>query len=126
KLSARQSIDLRILQAAIRKELFQRQELSIFERDPMVYARAADLNVYIKRNFAPLEDRAHSIVMIESQVPNIIIAAKTNLAPVLPHPQVELALKIARGTRDFLRQNLVAALADLKDERIKAELEDSN
>src|SRR5215212_3274973 len=56
KLGARQSIDLRILQAAIRHELFLRQDLSIFERDPMVYARAADLNVYIKRNFSPLED----------------------------------------------------------------------
>ncbi|MEY2487230.1 MAG: hypothetical protein QOH39_2878 [Verrucomicrobiota bacterium] len=126
KLSARQSIDLRILQTAIRKELFQRQDLSIFERDPMVYARAADLNVYIKRNFAPLEDRAHSIVLIESQIPNIMIAAKTNLAPVLPKPQVELAIKIAQGSADFLRQNLVTALADLKDERIKAEFEDAN
>ena len=126
KLSARQSIDLRILQSAIRKELFQRQDLSMFERDPMVYARAADLNVYIKRNFAPLEDRAHSIVMIESQIPNIMIAAKTNLAPVLPKPQVELAIKIAQGSADFLRQNLVTALADLKDERIKAEFEDAN
>ena len=32
KLTARQSIDLRILQAAIRKELFQRQDLAIFEQ----------------------------------------------------------------------------------------------
>ena len=126
KLSARQSIDLRILQAAIRKELFQRQDLSVFERDPIVYARAADLNVYIKRNFAPLEDRAHSIILIESQIPNIIIAAKTNLAPVLPQPNIELAIKAARGAADFLRQNLVAAMADLKDDRLKAEFEDTN
>jgi uncharacterized protein (DUF885 family) len=126
KLSPRQAIDLRILQTAIRKELFQRQDLSIYERDPMVYARAADLNVYIKRNFAPLEDRAHSIVLIESQIPNIIIAAKTNLAPVLPKPYVELAIQIARGAADFLRDNLVEALADLKDERIRGDFDESN
>jgi uncharacterized protein (DUF885 family) len=126
KLSARQSIDLRILQAAIRKDLFERQDLSIFERDPIVYARAADLNIYIKRNFSPLEDRARSIVAIESQIPNIIIAAKTNLRPVLPRPNVELAIQIAKGSADFLRQNLVAALADVKDERIRAEFEDAN
>src|SRR5712691_1554887 len=54
KLSQRQSIDLRILQAGIRKEIFQREAMSIYERDPMVYARAADVNVYVKRNFAPL------------------------------------------------------------------------
>jgi uncharacterized protein (DUF885 family) len=126
KLSTRQSIDLRILQSAIKKELFQRQEMMIFERDPMVYAGAADLNVYIKRNFASLEDRVHSIVAIESQVPNIMIAAKTNLEAVLPKPHVELAIQIAKGSADFCRTNLVAAVADLKDERIKAEFMESN
>ena len=126
KLSQRQAIDLRILQAAIKKEIFQRQDMAIFERDPMVYARAADINVYIKRNFAPLDDRVHSIVLIESQVPNIIIAAKTNLNSVLPKPYVELAIQIAKGATEFLKNDLVAATADVRDERIKAELIDSN
>ena len=67
----------------------------------MIYARAADVNVYIKRNFAPLEDRVRSIVAIESQVPNIIIAAKTNLDPVLPKPYVELAIQIAQRLGGF-------------------------
>jgi uncharacterized protein (DUF885 family) len=126
KLSQRQSIDLRILQAAIKKEIFQRQDMAIFERDPAVYARAADVNVYLKRNFAPLEDRVHNIVLIESQLPNVIIAAKTNLDPVLPKPYVELGIQIARGSADFLKKNLVAAIKDLKDDRVKAEFEDSN
>src|SRR5580700_1616534 len=43
KLSQRQSIDLRILQAAIHNEIFQRQDMASFERNPMVYARAADV-----------------------------------------------------------------------------------
>src|ERR1051325_8900910 len=126
KLSQRQSIDLRILQAAIRDEIFQREAMSIYERNPMVYARAADVNVYIKRNFSPLEDRVHSIVAIESQVPNILIAARTNLDPVLPKPYVELAIQIAKGSADFLRKNLVEAVADLKDERLRSELGESN
>ena len=126
KLSARQSIDLRILQAAIKKQLFETQEMASFERNPMVYARAADVNVYIKRNFAPLEDRVRSIVLIEQQVPNIVIAAKTNLNPVLPKPYVELAIQIARGSVAFLRKNLVEAVADLKDERVRAEFQESN
>jgi len=126
KLSQRQSIDLRILQAAIRKEIFQREAMSIYERDPMVYARAADVNIYIKRNFAPLDDRVHSIVAIESQVPNILIAARTNLDAVLPKPYVELAIQIAKGSADFLRKNLVEAVTDLKDERIRTEFLEAN
>jgi len=126
KLSQRQAVDLRILQAAIKKEIFQRQDMAIFERDPMVYARAADINVYIKRNFAPLDDRVHSIVLIESQMPNIIIAAKTNLDSVLPKPYVELAIQISKGAAEFLKNDLVAATAEVRDERVKAELIDSN
>ncbi len=126
KLSSRQSLDLRILQAALRKELFQMQDMSIFERNPMVYARAADVNVYVKRNFAPLEDRVRSLVTIESQIPNILIAAKTNLNDVLPKPYVELAIQIARGSSDFLKKNLVAAVTGLKDEQIRAAFQDAN
>ncbi|MEP6602588.1 MAG: DUF885 domain-containing protein [Spartobacteria bacterium] len=126
KLSQRQSIDLRILQTSIRRELFQQQEMSIYERSPMIYARAADVNVYIKRNFAPLEDRVHSIVLIESQMPNIVIAAKTNLNEVLPKPYVELAIQIAKRSADFLKTSLVAAAKDLKDDRVKAEFTESN
>jgi uncharacterized protein (DUF885 family) len=126
ELSPRQSIDLRILQAAVKKELFQMQDMSIFERNPMVYARAADVNVYIKRNFAPLEDRVRSLVAIESQVPNILIAARTNLNDVLPRPYVELAIQIAKASSDFLKKDLVAAVAALKDEQIRVAFQEAN
>ncbi|PYJ82892.1 MAG: hypothetical protein DME73_03910, partial [Verrucomicrobia bacterium] len=126
KLSQRQSIDLRILQAAIRNEIFQREAMAIYERNPIVYARAADVNIYIKRNFAALEDRVHSIVAIESQVPNILIAARTNLDPVLPKPYVELAIRVAKGSADFLRKNLVGAVVELRDERVRTEFLEAN
>jgi len=126
KLSPRQSIDLRILQAAVKKDLFEMQEMSVFERNPMVYARAADVNVYIKRNFAPLEDRVRSLVAIESQIPNILIAARTNLNEVLPRPYVELAIQIARGSSDFLKKDLIAAVAALKDQQLRVAFQESN
>src|SRR5437588_9488340 len=125
-LSPRQSIDLRILQAAVKKDLFEMQDMSVFERNPMVYARAVDVNVYIKRNFAPLEDRVRSLVAIESQIPNILIAARTNLQEVLPKPYVELAIQIAKGSADFLRKNLVEAVAELRDERVRTEFLEKN
>ena len=118
KLSASNAVDLRILRAAIKKDLFEQQDLGIYENNPMIYAQAVDLNIYIKRNFSPFEDRVRSIIQIENQVPNIIIAAKTNLAPVLPRPFVELAIQIARGAADFLKKELADALKDLKDEKL--------
>jgi uncharacterized protein (DUF885 family) len=126
KLSLRQSIDLRILQAAVKRDLFEMQDMSIFERNPMVYARAGDVNVYIKRNFAPLEDRVRSLVAIESQIPNILIAARTNLDEKLPRPFVELGIQIARGSSDFLKKDLVAAVSGLKDEQLRVAFQAAN
>jgi len=126
KLSSRQSIDLRILQAAVKRELFEMQDMSTFERNPMVYARAGDVNVYIKRNFAPLEDRVRSLVAIESQIPNILIAARTNLDEKLPKPFIELAIQIARGSADFLKKDLVAAVSGLKDEQLRVAFQAAN
>ena len=125
KLSPRQSIDLRILQGAVKRDLFEMQEMATFERNPMVYARAADVNVYIKRNFAPLEDRVRSLVAIESQIPNILIAARTNLNEKLPKPFVELAIQIARGSADFLKKDLVAAVSGIKDEQLRSAISGS-
>jgi uncharacterized protein (DUF885 family) len=126
KLGPRAAIDLRVLQAAIKKELFFMQDLAIYEHNPMSYARAIDVGVYAKRKYAPIEDRVRSIVVVENQAPNIIIAAKTNLAEVLPKPYVELAIQIARGSSEFLKKDLVEGLADLKDETLRATFLQSN
>ncbi len=126
KLSPRQSIDLRILQTAVKKDIFEMQDMSVFERNPMVYARAADVNVYIKRNFAPLEDRVRSLVAIESQIPNILIAARTNLNDVVPKPYVDLAIQIAKGSADFLKKNLFATVGNLKDEQLRVAFHEAN
>jgi uncharacterized protein (DUF885 family) len=126
KLSQRNSIDLRILQAAIARQLAQMQELGTYDRNPMTYAGAVDLNVYISRKFAPIEDRLRSITTIELQAPNILIAGKTNLVENLPKPYVELAIKIARGNAEFLKKDLVAALSDVRDEKLLASFQSAN
>ncbi|MGI8956826.1 MAG: DUF885 domain-containing protein [Chthoniobacterales bacterium] len=126
KLSKADDIDRRILQASIAGELFQIVDMGIFEKNPMTYAGALNVNIYIKRDFKPLDDRLRDIVTIEDQAANIMTAAKTNLAPVLPRPYVELAIQIAHGSADFLEKELAAALKDVKDEALMAAFQDSN
>ena len=126
ELNARNGIDLRILQAAIANELFEFQDVHKFERNPMTYAHCADLNIYIARNFAPLKDRVRSLTAIELQIPNILIAGKTNLESVLPKPHIELAIQIAGGSADFLRKDMVAAVDAVKDQEVRGNFLDAN
>lgn len=126
ELNARNGIDLRILQAAIANELFEFQDVHKFERNPMTYAHCADLNIYIARNFASLDDRVRSLTAIELQIPNTLIAGKTNLESVLPKPHIELAIQIARGSADFLRKDMVAAAEAVKDQEVRGNFLDAN
>jgi uncharacterized protein (DUF885 family) len=84
------------------------------------------VGVYVKRKYAPIEDRVRSIIVVENQAPNIIIAAKTNLADVLPKPHVELAIQLARGASEFLKKDLIEGLTELKDENLRATFTQSN
>jgi uncharacterized protein (DUF885 family) len=126
KLGPRAAIDLRVLETSIKRELFFIGDLGIYEHNPLTYARAIDVGVYAKRKYAPIEDRVRSIVVVENQAPNIMIAAKTNLADRLPKPYVELAIQTARGASEFLKKDLIEGLTDLKDETLRNTFLQSN
>src|SRR5262245_33351228 len=61
-LSPRAAYDFRILRCAVRKQLFRFDTMRSFTRNPMTYAGAMDVNIYVKRNFAPLEERVRYII----------------------------------------------------------------
>jgi uncharacterized protein (DUF885 family) len=126
RLSRQASYDYRILRSAIQREIFGFEQVQSYSQNPMTYAGALDVNIYIKRNFAPLEDRVRSIIAILNQAPQIISAARANLAESLPRPQVETAIEEADGAADFLSKDLVAALKEVKNEKLMAAFNAAN
>jgi uncharacterized protein (DUF885 family) len=125
-LSSQVSYDYRILGSAIQREIFGFEQMRSYTQNPMTYAGALDVNIYIKRNFAPLEDRVRSIIAILNHAPHIISAAKANLAESLPRPQVETAVEEADGAADFLSKDLVAALKNVKNQELMAAFNAAN
>lgn len=118
--------DLRILQAGIRNELFTFEDMGSYTKNPMLYAGAPDVSIYIKRDFAPLEDRLKSIISIERKAPDIFQRARTNLEDSLARPYVETAVEIARGAADFLQHDLVKALGGIKNDSLMKAFMNSN
>jgi len=125
-LSPEASYDYRILRGAIKREILGFEQMQIYSRNPMTYAGVLDVSIYIKRNFAPLEERVRWISAILNQAPNIFAAARANLADSLPRPQIETAIDQAKGAADFLSKDLVAALKDVKNETLMAEFDAAN
>jgi uncharacterized protein (DUF885 family) len=125
-LSPRAFYDYRILRSAIQREIFGFEQMRIYSDNPMTYAGALDVSVYIKRDFAPLEDRVRSVIAILKQAPQLLSAARANLADSLPRPQVETAIEEAEGSADFLAKDLVAALKEVKNETLLAGFDAAN
>jgi uncharacterized protein (DUF885 family) len=126
RLSPRASRDYRILNANVQREIFGFQQMRNFTQNPMTYAGALDVNIYIKRNFAPLPDRVRSVIAILGQAPTVMRAARENLEPSLPHPHIEVAILQAIGAADFLSGDLVAAVRSLEDKNLLAQFEATN
>jgi len=118
--------DLRILQCAIKNEIFNFEEMESYTKNPMTYAGALNVSIYVKRNFAPLEDRLRSIIAFEKEAPIIFATAKSNLVDSLAKPYVETAIQIAKGSSEFLKNDLKIALRDVKNDSLMAVFEAVN
>src|SRR6266700_934923 len=111
-LDTHAAYDYRILQNTIRREIFGFEQMQIHSQNPMTYASTLDVNIYIKRNFAPLENRVQSIIAILNQAPQIMAAARAKLADSLPRPEIETAIEQANGAAEFLGKDLVGTLKE--------------
>jgi uncharacterized protein (DUF885 family) len=117
-LSTKMFYDYRILKCGIRSEIFNFEDIQAYKKNPMIYVRIFDVNIYVKRNFASLDDRVKSIINIENHVSEIFSAAKNNLEDSLAQPYVQIAILIANGAADFLGNDLLVALKDVKNDSL--------
>lgn len=125
-LTPKNYFNYKLLANEINKQIFGLEDREFYKKNPMSYAGAIDVNIYISRDFAPIEERVRSIINIEKNAPSIFAAARQNLKPLLPKPQVELAIRIARGSADFLGSDLKVALQDVKNEALMKEFNEVN
>jgi uncharacterized protein (DUF885 family) len=126
QLAPRAYYDYRLLRRAIQREIFSFEGMETYSRNPMTYAGALDVNIYLKRDYAPLEERVRSITAVLKQAPLLFSAARANLAEVLPRPQVETAIEQANGAADFLNKDLADALVKVKDAALMEQFNAAN
>lgn len=125
-LSKRNYYDWKIIKSNVKNELFSFQDLKPYTKNPMVYAGAIDVNIYIQRNFAPIEQQIKSIIAIEKEAPKFFENAKANLQDSLALPHIKLAIDIARGSASFLGKDLLVALKNVKNDSLMKSFNETN
>ena len=125
-LSTQNFFDFRILQMGIKNEIFNFEDLKVYAKNPMTYAGAVDVNLYIKRDYAPLEERLKYVIAAEKEIPHVFAAANENLAVSLPKPYINTAIEVAKGTAGFLKGDLLTALKDVKNDSLMENFKTAN
>jgi uncharacterized protein (DUF885 family) len=105
-------IDVEVLRTALRRAIFDHDVLRTHERNPGLYVSTAlfGCNQLVLREFAPMEDRARSLLERLGQVPGVLSACERNV--VSPPPVfAESAAEMARGGAVFLGE-IVPGIAE--------------
>ena len=115
--------DRDVLAAEIGGQLLELETVQQWRHNPATYVDLATSGVYqiIERDFAPLPARLASAASRERQIPAMFAEARRNLTD-MPPVYIEIALEEIDGTEGFLRHDVPAAFASVKDARQQAEL----
>ena len=107
------AIDRRALVAQLEAARFELTELRLPFREPMFYAGPSELDVsfYVKRPYAPLEDRFAALRRHLLGYGGFLEAARDNLEAVLPRPNLEIAIEAVDGQVAYLDGEVRAAAA---------------
>ncbi len=111
--------ELQLLKQWIATDLWTLETQRDPYRNPMFYATALDISVYLKRDWKPWGDRVRDLTAILRHAPAVLAAARQNLDPVLPRPYVETAIEVAEGTASFLQNEVTREVDALTEVEVK-------
>jgi len=124
---AEASYDARIFESSLESSLLNLQERQTWRHDPSLYTGQVSSAVYslLSRDFAPLRQRLRSLVARERAIPAMLDQAKEQITTV-DAVTAELARRNMKGTSDFFRVVVPAAVAPARDAALQTQFKAAN
>ena len=114
------------LSTALEGELFWIRESGFLISNPLAYAGAIGISVYVDREYAPLEQRLRAYTQYMEQVPAMLGQMKQNLQPPLPAPYVEMGHRVFSGLVEYLSTTVPEIFAPVEDEQLQRQFKAAN
>lgn len=125
-LDKRQQFERDYLISQIDGDLFWLEVSDQPHTAPFWYADALDPDVYISREYAPLETRLKAYTKFASNVPRALQQVKTNLKLPLAKTAIKIGHRTIGGLADFYAKDIPAIFAPVKDDKAQAEFKTAN
>ena len=121
-----EALEQQIILNAIDSDLFWREKAKSPFKNPAFYLDKIDPDLYLSRNYAPLEVRLQGFIMYLRALPKVATDLTANLAGPLPKTFVKLGIDDLGGLSDFFVKDAVAAFASVKDEGLQKQLKEAS
>src|SRR6266542_3041491 len=125
-LSERQRFEREYVAAVIDGDLFWLDSAEWPMRSPQFYADAIDPDVYVSREYAPLDLRLKAYTAYAKAVPAAIDQIRTNLRTPLPKSFVNIGHTTYGGLISFYEKDVPAIFAPVKDEQLQKDFKEAN
>ncbi len=120
-LGAENLLSLRLLELFQQRELFTFEELQPLENNPMRQAGFLNVGNYVRRDYAPLEDRLRSASSALKQVPDFLGTLDAALRDDLSRHMVDMSVESYGGMAQFYRNDLLSFATQVNDREIAAD-----
>ena len=119
-LSDEEQLSRRMLELFLQRELFTFEELRPLENNPMRQAGFLNVGNYVRRDYAPLEDRLRAASSALKQVPEFLSALDDSLRDDLSRHIVDMSVESYGGMAQFYRNELASFANKVDDKQIAA------
>ncbi|HEY2780859.1 MAG TPA: DUF885 domain-containing protein [Steroidobacteraceae bacterium] len=125
-LEPRERFDREYLLAVVDRDLFWIEKAQIPFSNPAFYLGEIDPDVYLSRNYAPLDKRMKAYIKYAQGIPRVVASIKENLKSPMPKTYVELGIEEFGGLAEFYSKNVEAVFASVSDPDMQKQLKDAD
>lgn len=123
--TARQ-VEREYLVAAIDRDLFWQERAEWPYRNPEYYTGGIDPNVYLAREYAPLEQRMEAFTRYATNLPQALTQIRANLRTPMPRSYASIGQGRIGGLATYLEQNVPGVFEPVKDSALQREFKAAN
>jgi uncharacterized protein (DUF885 family) len=125
-LEPRERFDREYLLAVADKDLFWIEKTKFPFTNPAWYIDKIDPDMYLNRNYAPLDVRLKAYIKYARGIPKMVNDIKANLQPPLPKSYVELGIAQFGGLATFYSKDVAPVFASVSDPDLQKQLSDAD
>jgi uncharacterized protein (DUF885 family) len=126
QLEPQERFDRTYLLNVVDRDLFYLEKAHFPSTDPYWYLGAIDPDMYLSRNYAPLNVRMKAYIKYARGIPKMATNIQDNLKGPLPKTFVELGIAVFGGFVDFYKKDVAAVFASVSDPAMQKDLTDAD